>query len=518
MRIGGIERRAHDVELGLQRAQRLDDRVGGLDRVGPLARIARVGRRAQHAHREPQDADLRRPDRALRRLGQDRRVGGVPGQHAGQRAVAGALLLDHGLQLDRRARRDAQAAQPAHGADDGRQPGLHVPGAAAVEPVAVAARRERRAAPQRHRLGADDVDVAVEDQRAAVGRAVRLPRRDHVRLAGDVPAEGRRAGMPSSASRLSGTSTGSRPRSAKARRMIAWPGASRPSSVGASTSSASRSTMAGCSAATAAMISPSTGPSLPPWSAVACRCPRAPGGHRIAVGMEAIEQPTAPYLDAVGAYAFRGTARYHVPGHKGGPGADPGLRKTIGVDALATDVPQDIHGIDLGPSPTPYERAEQLAAEAFGAARTFFLTNGATQGNHTLCLALAPLGTRIVAQRNSHASVVDGLVLSGGHAELRRARVRRGARDHALRDAGRARRGAAPTRPTRGRRSSSRRRTTAWPPTSPRGGGRARRGRPARRRPGLGPALRLQRGAAADRARRRAPTRCSPARTRSPAR
>src|SRR5918999_2408184 len=95
--------------------------------------------------------------------------------------------------------------------------------------------------------------------------------------------------------------------------------------------------------------------------------------------MEVNEQPTAPYLDA-----------------------------------LAADVPQDIHGIDLGPSPTAYERAERLAAEAFGAARTFFLTNGATQGNHTLCLALAPLGTRIVAQRNSHASIVDGLVLSGG--------------------------------------------------------------------------------------------------------
>jgi arginine decarboxylase len=130
--------------------------------------------------------------------------------------------------------------------------------------------------------------------------------------------------------------------------------------------------------------------------------------------MESSEQPTAPYLDAVVAYAFRGTARYHVPGHKGGPGADPGLRKAIGVDGLAADVPQDIHGIDLGPSPTPYERAERLAAEAFGAARTFFLTNGATQGNHSLLLALAPLGKRIVAQRNSHASIVDGLVLSGG--------------------------------------------------------------------------------------------------------
>jgi arginine decarboxylase len=126
------------------------------------------------------------------------------------------------------------------------------------------------------------------------------------------------------------------------------------------------------------------------------------------------EQPNAPYLEAVVAYAFRGTARYHVPGHKGGPGADPGLRKAIGVDALAADIPQDIHGIDLGVSPTPYERAERLAAEAFGAARSWFLTNGATQGNHALCLALAPLGGRIVAQRNSHTSVVDGLVLSGG--------------------------------------------------------------------------------------------------------
>src|SRR4051812_49453614 len=126
------------------------------------------------------------------------------------------------------------------------------------------------------------------------------------------------------------------------------------------------------------------------------------------------EQPNAPYLEAVVAYAFRAPARYHVPGHKGGPGADPGLRKAIGADALAADVPQDIHGIDLGASPTPYERAERLAAEAFGAERSWFLTNGATQGNHALCLALAPLGARIVAQRNSHTSIVDGLVLSGG--------------------------------------------------------------------------------------------------------
>jgi lysine decarboxylase len=126
------------------------------------------------------------------------------------------------------------------------------------------------------------------------------------------------------------------------------------------------------------------------------------------------EQPTAPYLDAVWGYAFRGSTRFHVPGHKGGAGADPGLRSALGETALMVDVPADIHGIDLGPAPTAYQRAEALAAEAHGAARSWFLTNGATQGNHALTLALAPLGAPVVVQRNAHASVVDGLVLSGG--------------------------------------------------------------------------------------------------------
>jgi arginine decarboxylase len=130
------------------------------------------------------------------------------------------------------------------------------------------------------------------------------------------------------------------------------------------------------------------------------------------------EQPTSPYLDAVVSYGFRGSSRFHVPGHKGGAGSDPGLLSALGGRALALDVSMDIEGIDVGPSPTPYERAENLAAEAYGAGRTWFLTNGATQGNHALCLALATPGKHVLVQRNSHASVIDGLVLSGGMASF----------------------------------------------------------------------------------------------------
>lgn len=102
-----------------------------------------------------------------------------------------------------------------------------------------------------------------------------------------------------------------------------------------------------------------------------------------------------------------------MPGHKGGFGADPKLHEHL-ADALKYDIPRDMHGIDVGEYPTPADEAELLAAESFGAKQTWFLTNGATQGNHALALALAPLGARVVVQRNSHGSVVDGLVLSGG--------------------------------------------------------------------------------------------------------
>src|SRR5256714_9763026 len=127
----------------------------------------------------------------------------------------------------------------------------------------------------------------------------------------------------------------------------------------------------------------------------------------------ASDQRETPYLDALCEYAGRDPARLHVPGHKGGPGADEGLLRALGERALSLDIPALTWGIDVGEDPTPFERAQRLAAAAWGAARTWFLMNGASQGNLAAALALAHHGEDVVLQRNAHSSTIDGLVLSG---------------------------------------------------------------------------------------------------------
>jgi lysine decarboxylase len=124
-------------------------------------------------------------------------------------------------------------------------------------------------------------------------------------------------------------------------------------------------------------------------------------------------QERAPFLEAIGAFAASAPSRFFVPGHKGGAGADPQALELIGTRAFDFDIPQGIDGLDLGVGESPMLRAEALAAQLYGARRSWLLTNGATQGNHALCMSLAR-ERPVVLQRNSHASVVDGLVLSGG--------------------------------------------------------------------------------------------------------
>ncbi|HUW17274.1 MAG TPA: aminotransferase class V-fold PLP-dependent enzyme, partial [Actinomycetes bacterium] len=133
----------------------------------------------------------------------------------------------------------------------------------------------------------------------------------------------------------------------------------------------------------------------------------------LAAGLPDLDQTRTPYADALEAYADADWLRLGVPGHQVDRQAQPGLLDYLGERAVALDIPPLTEGIDYGDAPTPLGQSAYLAAQAWGARRTWFLTNGASKGNLVSCLALRGLGTKIVLQRSVHSSVVDGLALAG---------------------------------------------------------------------------------------------------------
>ncbi|MFI6444252.1 aminotransferase class I/II-fold pyridoxal phosphate-dependent enzyme [Kitasatospora sp. NPDC050543] len=127
---------------------------------------------------------------------------------------------------------------------------------------------------------------------------------------------------------------------------------------------------------------------------------------------EAGLQRHAPYAAAVSAHGELDWLRLNVPGHAADGARFDALSALLGDAPLRLDVPPLLDGIDLGAG-SPLEQALDLAAEAWGARRTWFLTNGASQGNRIAGLVAQALGETLVVQRSVHSSVIDGLVLSG---------------------------------------------------------------------------------------------------------
>ena len=57
--------------------------------------------------------------------------------------------------------------------------------------------------------------------------------------------------------------------------------------------------------------------------------------------------------------------------------------------------------------------AEQLAADAFGAAQAFFMVNGTTSAVQSMILSVCKRGEKIIMPRNVHRSAINALILSG---------------------------------------------------------------------------------------------------------
>lgn len=122
----------------------------------------------------------------------------------------------------------------------------------------------------------------------------------------------------------------------------------------------------------------------------------------------------APIVEALKKAYENPTYQFHIPGHTKGSGTLPDFRKLVGKKALALDTTDEFDGLGtLHPATGPIKEAQELAAKAFGAKKTFFLLNGSTAGNLALAMGLTKKGQRILTNRNCHRSVLTGMIISG---------------------------------------------------------------------------------------------------------
>ena len=126
-----------------------------------------------------------------------------------------------------------------------------------------------------------------------------------------------------------------------------------------------------------------------------------------------LSQTRAPLVSALQACARRRQAAFYTPGHKGGQGISTLHRAAFGADIFRLDLPELPELDDLFAPESVILAAQELAAEAFGAERTWFLINGSTCGVEAALLATCGPGDRVVVPRNALQSVLSGLVLTG---------------------------------------------------------------------------------------------------------
>ena len=89
----------------------------------------------------------------------------------------------------------------------------------------------------------------------------------------------------------------------------------------------------------------------------------------------------APIVEALKTAYYNPTYQFHIPGHTKGKVIFKDFRKLIGEKALSVDTTDEFDNLGtLHPATGPIKEAQELAAEAFGAKKTFFLLNGSTAG------------------------------------------------------------------------------------------------------------------------------------------
>lgn len=122
----------------------------------------------------------------------------------------------------------------------------------------------------------------------------------------------------------------------------------------------------------------------------------------------------APIVEALKKACDNPTYQFHIPGHTKGRAIYKDFKKLVGEKVLNIDTTDEFDNLGtLHPATGPIKEAQELAAKAFGAQKTFFLLNGSTAGNLAIGMALTKKGQKVIINRNCHRSALTGLMISG---------------------------------------------------------------------------------------------------------
>lgn len=128
--------------------------------------------------------------------------------------------------------------------------------------------------------------------------------------------------------------------------------------------------------------------------------------------MKELDQNKAPIYEALVKLRKKRIVPFDVPGHKRGRG-NPELVELLGEKCVGIDVNSMKPLDNLGHPISIIRDAEELAADAFGAAHAFLMIGGTTSSVQTMILSTCKAGDKIILPRNVHKSAINALVLCG---------------------------------------------------------------------------------------------------------
>ena len=125
-----------------------------------------------------------------------------------------------------------------------------------------------------------------------------------------------------------------------------------------------------------------------------------------------LDQSRMPIYEALQQMKRDRLVPFDVPGHKHGKG-NPELTNFLGEKCMSVDVNSMKPLDNLCHPVSVIKEAEQLAADAFNAAHTFFMVGGTTSSVQSMIMASVKAGEKIIMPRNVHRSAINAMILTG---------------------------------------------------------------------------------------------------------